>query len=321
MGANCSAAVRSAIRSALTFASAGDQILVGVSGGADSLALAAGLFLEAAEKVLKPIAVIIDHGLQNNSETVSNNTRLELEKIGYKDIRIIKIKVEVTDGIEASARRSRYEAFNKLALELNAKVFLLGHTKDDQAETVLLGLARGSGTRSLSGMAHVNGVFVRPLLLISRSQTVAACAEWNLIPWQDPHNSNEKFTRVRVREKILPNMEKEIGPGVADALVRSARLLRDDADALDEWAANEFSKFNPTDFDIAELVKLPKAVRTRILRMAIYTLGAPAGSLSAEHIDPVEALISAWHGQGVCSLPGGVKVARISGRLSLLREA
>lgn len=321
MGANSSAAVRSAIRSALTFASAGDQILVGVSGGADSLALAAGLFLEAAEKVLKPIAVIIDHGLQDNSETVSNNTRLELEKIGYKDIRIIKIKVEVTDGIEASARRSRYEAFNKLALELNAKVFLLGHTKDDQAETVLLGLARGSGTRSLSGMAHVNGVFVRPLLSISRSQTVAACAEWKLIPWQDPHNSNEKFTRVRVREKVLPNMEKEIGPGVADALVRSARLLRDDADALDEWAANEFSKFNPTDFDIAELAELPKAVRTRILRMAIYALGAPAGSLSAEHIDPVEALISAWHGQGVCSLPGGVKVARISGRLSLLREA
>ncbi|MBU6242976.1 MAG: tRNA lysidine(34) synthetase TilS [Acidobacteria bacterium] len=321
MGANSSTAVRSAIRSTLTFASAGDQILVGVSGGADSLALAAGLFLEAVEKVLKPIAVIIDHGLQDNSETVSNNARLELEKIGYKDIRIIKIKVEVTDGIEASARRSRYEAFNKLALELNAKVFLLGHTKDDQAETVLLGLARGSGTRSLSGMAHVNGVFVRPLLSISRSQTVAACAEWKLIPWQDPHNSNEKFTRVRVREKVLPNMEKEIGPGVADALVRSARLLRDDADALDEWAANEFSKFNPTDFDIAELAELPKAVRTRILRMAIYALGAPAGSLSAEHIDPVEALISAWHGQGVCSLPGGVKVARISGRLSLLREA
>lgn len=321
MGANSSTAVRSAIRSALTFASAGDQILVGVSGGADSLALAAGLFLEAVEKVLKPIAVIIDHGLQDNSETVSNDARLELEKIGYKDIRIIKIKVEVTDGIEASARRSRYAAFNKLALELNAKVFLLGHTKDDQAETVLLGLARGSGTRSLSGMAHVNGVFVRPLLSISRSQTVAACAEWNLIPWQDPHNSNEKFTRVRVREKVLPNMEKEIGPGVADALVRSARLLRDDADALDEWAANEFSKFNPTDFDIAELAELPKAVRTRILRMAIYALGAPAGSLSAEHIDPVEALISAWHGQGVCSLPGGVKVARISGRLSLLREA
>ena len=201
------------------------------------------------------------------------------------------------------------------------KELWLAHQADDQAETVLLGLARGSGTRSLSGMAHVNGVFVRPLLSISRSQTVAACAEWKLIPWQDPHNSNEKFTRVRVREKVLPNMEKEIGPGVADALVRSARLLRDDADALDEWAANEFSKFNPTDFDIAELVKLPKAVRTRILRMAIYTLGAPAGSLSAEHIDPVEALISAWHGQGVCSLPGGVKVARISGRLSLLREA
>ncbi len=320
MGANSGVAIRSAIRSALTSTSAGDRILVGVSGGTDSLALASGLFLESIEKVLQPVAVIIDHGLQENSEEVSKNAKLELIKIGFNDIRIIKIKVEVTDGMEASARRSRYDAFNKLAKELDAKIFLLGHTKDDQAETVLLGLARGSGTRSLSGMAEVNGIFVRPLLSITRAQTVAACAEWKLTPWQDPHNENEKFTRVRVRESVMPNLEKEIGPGVADALVRSARLSRDDADALDGWAATEFSKLNPEDLDIAALQKLPKAVRTRILRLAIYAVGAPAGTLSAEHIDPVEALVSAWHGQGASSLPGGVKVSRISGRLSLLRE-
>ena len=320
MGANSSAAIRSAIRGALTSTSAGDRILVGVSGGTDSLALASGLFLESAEKVLQPIAVIIDHGLQEDSVAVSNNAKLELKKIGYEDIRIIKTRIEVTDGIEASARRARYEAFNNLAEELNAKVFFLGHTKDDQAETVLLGLARGSGTRSLSGMAEVNGIFVRPLLSITRDQTVAACEEWNLNPWQDPHNENVKFTRVRVRENVLPNLEREIGPGVSDALVRTARLLRDDADALDGWAAVEFSKFDPKDLDIEKLAKLPKAVRTRILRMAIYSVGAPAGSLTSEHIDPIEALISAWRGQGASSLPGGVKVARISGRLSLLRE-
>jgi tRNA(Ile)-lysidine synthase len=169
-------------------------------------------------------------------------------------------------------------------------------------------------------MAEVNGIFARPLLTITRAQTVAACAEWNLIPWQDPHNANEKFTRVRVRENVMPNLEKEIGPGVAEALVRSARLLRDDANALDGWATLEFSKFDPKDLDVMELAKLPRAIRTRILRMAIYAVGAPAGSLTSEHIDPIESLISAWHGQGASSLPGGVKVARISGRLSLLRE-
>lgn len=320
MGVSSSVAIRNAIRSALASASAGDRILVGVSGGTDSLALASGLFLESAEKALQLVAVIIDHGLQENSDKVSNNAKLQLVKIGFSDIRILKIQVAVTDGIEASARRARYEAFNKLAEELKSKVFFLGHTKDDQAETVLLGLARGSGTRSLSGMAGVNGIFVRPLLTITRAQTVAACAEWDLISWQDPHNTNEKFTRVRVRENVMPNLEKEIGPGVAEALVRSARLLRDDADALDGLAVLEFSKFDPKDLDVTELAKLPRAIRTRILRMAIYAVGAPAGSLTSEHIDPIEALISAWHGQGASSLPGGVKVARISGRLSLLRE-
>jgi len=311
--------IRSSIRSALDFSAPGDRVLVGVSGGADSLALAQGLILEAEEFAIQPIAIIIDHQLQKNSHEVASTTEKTLVGIGFTDVRIIKVKVDGRDGIEASARRARYSAFEEVARNLDATLFLLGHTKDDQAETVLMGLARGSGTRSLSGMAEKYGIFFRPLLAITRAQTIRACEEWKLSPWSDPHNDDLQFTRVRVRKNVLPTIERDLGPGIADALVRSAKLLRDDADALDEWSASLFSGMNPLDLDVVALESLPRAVRTRVLRLAIYAAGAPAGSLNAEHIAPVEAMVSAWRGQGECSLPGGVKVQRISGRLSLLR--
>ena len=311
--------IRSSIRSALDFSAPGDRVLVGVSGGADSLALAQGLILEAEEFAIQPIAIIIDHQLQKNSHEVASTTEKTLVGIGFTDVRIIKVKVDGRDGIEASARRARYSAFEEVARNLDATLFLLGHTKDDQAETVLMGLARGSGTRSLSGMAEKYGIFFRPLLAITRAQTIRACEEWKFSPWSDPHNDDLQFTRVRVRKNVLPTIERDLGPGIADALVRSAKLLRDDADALDEWSASLFSGMNPLDLDVVALESLPRAVRTRVLRLAIYAAGAPAGSLNAEHITPVEAMVTAWRGQGECSLPGGVKVQRISGRLSLLR--
>jgi tRNA(Ile)-lysidine synthase len=211
----------------------------------------------------------------------------------------------------------RYEAINEVAQDESAVAVFLGHTKDDQAETVLLGLARGSGTRSLSGMAHHNGIYVRPLLEITRNQSEEFCKELGLDYWNDPHNQDSQFARVRVRTEALPALERTIGPGISDALARSAHLLRDDADALDHWAKREEIHLDLHDLDCAHLETLPRAIRTRILRVAIYAAGAPAGSVSAEHVSAVEALISAWSGQGALNLPGGVKVERISGRLSL----
>jgi tRNA(Ile)-lysidine synthase len=131
-----------------------------------------------------------------------------------------------------------------------------------------------------------------------------------------------EYARVRVREKLLPMMEAEIGPGIADALTRSAKILRDDADALDQWAEEvldeiDLAEMDPIEMDIETLANLPRAIRSRVIRKAIYLAGAPSGSLSAEHLEPVEALVTAWKGQGAVSLPGGVTVARISGRLSL----
>jgi tRNA(Ile)-lysidine synthase len=309
--------IRLAVRRELEDINPGDTVIVAASGGADSSALAAALLPECKSKAISVIPLIVDHGLQKNSADVAHEAKKELTKLGYESIEIRKIAVEITDGIEASARRARYAALNDVAKLHNAVAIFLGHTKDDQAETVLLGLARGSGTRSLSGMAQRIDHYRRPLLSITRAQTEAACEEAGIKFWRDPHNQSMEFTRVRVRENVLPMMEKEIGPGVTDALTRSARLLRDDADALDQWADEVFDELDPNSLDIATLETLPRAIRTRVLRKAIYLAGAPSGSLSADHIEPVESLVTAWKGQGVISLPGGVTVERISGRLSL----
>jgi tRNA(Ile)-lysidine synthase len=294
---------------------AGDRIVVAVSGGADSLALAYALSQEVEKLALQLSAVTIDHQLQSQSAEQANLVVEQMRELGI-ECRVVKVNVEISEGLEASARKARYEALG----ELQTDAVFLGHTHNDQAESVLLGLARGSGTRSLSGMAEVNGKYVRPFLAITREQTENACQEIGLTPWNDPHNKDPQFARVRVRTQALPVLEETIGPGISAALVRSSQLLRDDADALDQWAEEEILGLDLHDLDCDYLHGLPRAIRSRIIRRAVYACGAPSGSLTADHVGAVEALICAWNGQGPAHLPGGVKVERFSGRLSLSRH-
>ena len=310
--------LRNTVRPFLENLTAGDCALVAVSGGADSLALAYALIKEAPDLAINLIAVTVDHQLQSGSADQAAKVQVELKAMGYQEVIIEKVSVKEESGLEADARAARYAALDAIAKAYGATQIFLGHTRDDQAETVLLGLARGSGTRSLSGMAVINGKYARPFLQLTREQIVAACNEVGLKPWSDPHNENAKFSRVRVRNSVLPVMESEIGPGIAAALARSAAILRDDADALDEMAQAVISRVDLKNLDCAALAELPRAIRSRVLRAAIYLAGAPGGSLSADHLSAVESLVTSWHGQGEVSLPGGVKVARISGRLSLL---
>ena len=293
-------------------------ILIGVSGGADSMALAAATLAERESK--RVIPVVVDHGLQENSAEIAEKVVARLMKLGFNEVFLAKANVQLTDGIESSARRARYKVFQQAIDTYGAEVFLLGHNKNDQAESVLLGLARGSGTRSLSGMRVKQGIFVRPFLEVKREVIQRACEEAGLEIWSDPHNDNLEFKRVLIRKSTLPMLEDELGPGIVDALARSAKILGEDADALDEWAERAFSEIGDNNMDIEKLAALPKAVRSRVLRSAIYAAGAPSGSISAEHLKPIESLITAWEGQGECSLPGGVKVCRISGRLSLSNQ-
>ncbi len=313
--------VRQAVRPWLADLPSNSRVLVGVSGGADSMALAISLHLESIAKKIQVIPVVVDHGLQSDSAEVAKSVVAKLIKLGFEDVFTARAHVTMQDGVEASARRARYQIFNQALDTYSASVFFLGHTLDDQAESVLLGLARGSGTKSLSGMPEVTGPFIRPLLNIESATTDAACLEYEIEFWNDPHNLNEDFRRVRVRKHIIPAMEENLGPGITEALARSARLLREDATALEDWAARIYSELDPKSLDVEVLAGVPKAVRSRVIRLAIYAAGAPSGSISADHIVPIEALITNWHGQGSADLPGGVKVARISGRLSLSTPA
>jgi tRNA(Ile)-lysidine synthase len=290
-------------------------ILFGCSGGADSMALAIALFAEYGGE--KTIPVVVDHGLQPNSDQITAKVAAQLKTIGYKRVETAVAQVIFTDGLEASARRARYKIFHQFIDSYQPKYFFLAHTFNDQAETVLLGLARGSGARSLSGMATQNNLFVRPLLRITRQISEAACVEAGIDFWSDPHNQDLKFARVRVRNSVLPTLEENLGPGVTEALVRTADLLRDDADALDGFANEFFGQVDPKNLEVKDLERLPKAIRSRVLRLAIYQAGAPSGSLTAEHIEAAEALISNWHGQKEVSLPGNVKLLRNSGRITL----
>ena len=307
-------ALRNAVRPYLEKLEAGDKFLVAVSGGADSLSLAKALIVESEPLALQPIAITIDHQLQAGSELQAQRVENQLKEIGYDQVLVKKVLVFLESGLEAGARDARYAAIGEGVEETKAVKVFLGHTRDDQAESVLLGLARGSGARSLSGMAPENGIYLRPFLSITREESEAACREWGLEFWNDPHNLNTEFTRVKVRREVIPYLEEHLDPGISRALVRSAALLRDDADALDLWAEREAS-----DLDCERLAALPRAIRTRIIRRAALSAGATPGQLTFEQVGAIDALICAWKGQGAVSLAGGVKVERISGRLSLSR--
>ena len=200
--------------------------------------------------------------------------------------------------------------------EARAATVWLGHTLDDQAETVLLGLARGSGSRSLAGMVPRAGHLVRPFLRIRRTTTEQVCAELGLEPWQDPHNSDRRFTRVRVRDIVLPMLEAELGPGVAEALSRTAELVRDDSELLDQLAAQTSRAaegLGGTDtLDCAALESQPPALRRRIIRLWLLAHGL--GDLSLRHISAVDSLVIDWHGQKAIHIPGAT-VTRTAGRL------
>jgi tRNA(Ile)-lysidine synthase len=241
-----------------------------------------------------------------------------MSKLGLDPVR--SIAVTPATGNEAAARAARYDALDKTARDCDAKTVLLGHTLDDQAETVLLGLARGSGSRSLAGMPKHRGVYRRPLLGLRRATTAAACAELGLDPWQDPHNHDFRFTRARVRHQLIPALEEALGPGVAEALARTAGQLRADAECLDDLAFAESGQLradcsDPAGLDVRHLKDLPTAIRTRVLRDAAIMAGCPHGALTAGHVERITELVTGWHGQRWVDLPGGVRARRRDGKV------
>jgi tRNA(Ile)-lysidine synthase len=323
------AEVRAAVRGGLADLAAGQLVLVACSGGADSLALAAATAFAVPRLGLRAGGVTVDHGLQPRSAERAAKVAALLGELGLDPVRSTAVTVPRTGqgarGPEAAARVARYGALDAAAEEYGAAAVLLGHTLDDQAETVLLGLARGSGGRSLAGMPARRGPYRRPLLAVRRAATGAACAELGLEPWQDPHNADFRFARARVRHQVMPALEAALGPGVAEALARTAGQLRADAECLDDLAFAESGQLrragsagdgpDPAGLDVAALAALPAAIRTRVLRDAAVMAGCPPGALAAGHIGAVDALVTAWHGQRWTDLPGGVRACRRAGKV------
>ncbi|HEY6422336.1 MAG TPA: tRNA lysidine(34) synthetase TilS [Pseudonocardiaceae bacterium] len=309
--------MRTAVRRFLAAHRAGPAVAVACSGGADSLALAAATVYCAGRLGLTVHGLVVDHQLQPGSAVVARTAAQALRRLGCTAVEVLEIMVDGPGGPEAAARAARYAAL-RAAAPAGALV-LLGHTLDDQAETVLLGLGRGSGPRSVAGMRELDPPWGRPLLGVRRAVTAAACEALELAPWIDPHNTDPRFRRVRLRTEVLPLLEDVLAGGVAEALARTAGQLQEDLATLDELAGALHARAlrpdtaGPAELVVEVLEQAPAALRRRVLRRWLLDAGVP--ELTDAHLRAADDLIGRWSGQGAVRLPGDVELSRAHGRL------
>ncbi|KRC54022.1 MULTISPECIES: tRNA lysidine(34) synthetase TilS [unclassified Nocardioides] len=321
------AAVRQGVRRALTRHDAGHAVLVACSGGADSLALLSAAVFEGRKQGLRVIGVTVDHGLQEGSAEHAARVVQQMAVLGVDETAAARVQVDPAGlGMEAAARRARYDVLEQMRAHFGAVGVLLGHTRDDQAETVLLGLARGSGARSIAGMRRAFDHYERPLLDVARADTVAACLAEGIEFWDDPHNADPGYARVRVRQRVLPVLEDELGPGIAATLARTADQVRADVEALDALAdaayqristqRHRFRGLEPTEpmtqapeLPLDELDELLPALATRVLRLAALAAGARDAELFHVHVTALHQLAQGAI-SGEVQLPGHVTAYR-----------
>jgi tRNA(Ile)-lysidine synthase len=299
----------------------GDRVVLAVSGGADSLALAAATSALLKDFSLSATAVVVDHQLQDKSEEVALAAAAKCRGLGIADARVVQVEVVPGAGLEADARTARYQALQEVAAEVGAKGILLAHSLNDQAETVILRLARGSGTRSLGAMRTITPItggvpLWRPLLGVPREHLELSLAEYALEAYQDQHNQDENFLRVAVRKKIMPVLREVLGESVDLALTRTAFLSQMDADALDAVAATAWNSCQDgQDLKTAEVGALHMAIQTRIIRSWLVQQGANSAALTLEHVMAIHRLMTDPRVSGPVNVAGGLEVRRESGRL------
>ena len=300
----------------LRYTAVDDGWCVALSGGPDSLALTA-----VAAEVKPTTALIVDHRLQPDSHRVAATAKEQAIALGCVDAQILCVDVGKSGGPEAAARTARYRAMD--AARADAPV-LLGHTLDDQAETVLLGLGRGSGARSIAGMRPHDPPWCRPLLGVRRAVTHQACDELDVAPWHDPHNADRRYTRARLRTEVLPLLEDVLGGGVAEALARTATALREDTETLDQQAQSALAAATSGEgLHTGRLAMLPEAVRRRVIRS--WLLAGGASDLTDKQIRGVDTLVTDWRGQGGVAVGSPLRSERLfagrrNGMLNLYRE-
>ena len=314
--------LQNAVQNLLKDLDPGDLVLVGCSGGADSLALVWTTSVVGKRLELKTGAVIVDHQLISESNDVAQNAKKQCEELGIEKVIIKKVEVNQTnEGLEAAARIARYEAFENVLHETNAKVILLAHTQDDQAETVLMRLTRGSGAKSLSGMSAISGKYLRPFLHLRKKIVHDSLDVIGMKAWQDPANFDNQYLMVKVRQELMPKLIEVLGEGAISSLDKTSQLLRLDNQALDDLAqkfvdAQDDVKKNG--LKVKELENLPEAIRTRVLKICAVASGVHPGPFSFEHIEAIDALVKNWHGQGNVDLPGFIQATRVDGSLRFI---
>jgi tRNA(Ile)-lysidine synthase len=277
-------------------------VVVACSGGPDSLALLA----LAVVVDLAPVAVYVDHGLRDESHEDGRVVARAAEQLGVP-ARMIAVHVEPGPNLEARARDARYDALERARVDVNASAVLVGHTADDQAETVLLNLLRGSASRGLGGMAVRRDSLVRPLLGLRRADTEAVCAALALTPARDAMNDDPTFRRVWIRNEVLPALAAGAGRDLVPVLARQAEVLRADSDYLDELARAAWPPA-PDRAPAAALARLPLPLARRAVRQ---WLGAPPPSLAE-----VERVLLVARGEvRATELAGGRRVERRAGEL------
>jgi tRNA(Ile)-lysidine synthase len=287
------------------------------------LALAAAVsFVARRDGYGQICGLTVDHGLQPDSAQRAETTAALLSQIGLEPVHILTVDVGTAGGPEAAARAARYAALRRGLLRDGGCV-ALGHTRDDQAETVLLGLGRGSGPRSIAGMQTYREAWWRPFLDLPRATTVRACQALGLPVWDDPHNHDPAYRRVRLRNEVMPLLDDVLGGGTSAALARTAALLRQDLEALDAIAEQDLTGrvmlglplLGDRVQRLQVLAQLPAALRQRVLRLWLTCRFVP--DLGSAHLDEAGRLITDWHGQGPIDLPGGFSLSRTSGTLTL----
>jgi tRNA(Ile)-lysidine synthase len=297
----------------------GETVLVAVSGGADSVALLHVLMRLAGELSLRLHVLHVDHGLRADSDRDADFVRRLARRL---DVPADVVRVTVPSGgsVEAAARAARYEALNASARRLHAQRIAVGHTADDQAETVLMRMLAGAGVRGLAGIPPVRGRIIRPLLGVRRRDVVAMLQAAGL-PWvEDPSNRDPKFLRNRIRHELLPLLSASYSPDVVAALDRIARLCRDTVGAIERVALHQLDRLAAAADDAivlphAALVELPEQVAAEVLRQGAARLGSRA---------PLRAWAHRGLGRILASPPprrpfrlGGITVETSSGRIRL----
>ncbi len=321
----------------LKLPTADDTIVVAVSGGADSTALLLSVaeLIRAGKLQVAVCVAHLDHGLRAASKKDSQWVRQLTKSLGFVAVigrtKVADIARAKSDNLEQTARNARYEFLERTAKKLKTEIVLSAHTMDDQAETVLLRLMRGSAGFGLGGMESIRPIatesrilLIRPILWARRRQTEDYCRLRRVEFLNDEMNHNERFARVKVRKQLVPLMES-FNNKVVEALSRTAMLLREDdlvlvenADKLLQKAAENAPKGNENKvplLSVSVLAKAPAALRRRALRKWISNGRGNSRRLEMVHVLSVEKLLEGDKGGRVVELPNGAHVGRQRGWL------